>query len=227
MKKPSPATFKNHKGFGLLETLLTIGALSALSIGIYMVLSPTSASAQAKAEQDNLRDLSTAIEASFGMLGGYQGISASRVKDDGLVPQRMVGSGVMLTEWGSAVTVAPTSIHAPNDGFVITYPATPSDVCSRLAAAVSNQVFDLRVDGASVMRDGTSVQPSPPVLVVRPTLPRWNLFTIRAWWPAPPSQPHRWYCLLPTHRWLLPPVHRWVGPWVLPVRWALPGRWGR
>ena len=134
-------------GFGLVETLLTIGALSALSLGIYMVLKPTSASAQAKTEQDNLRDLSGAIESSFGILGSYQGISASRVTTDRLAPSRMMDSGVLLTKWGSAVTVAPTSIASSNDGFVITYPATPSDVCSRLAAAVAPQVFDLRVGG--------------------------------------------------------------------------------
>ena len=35
-------------GFGLVETLLTLGALSALSLGIYLVLAPASAAAQAK-----------------------------------------------------------------------------------------------------------------------------------------------------------------------------------
>ena len=37
-------------GFGLVETLLTLGALSALSLGIYLVLAPASAAAQAKVE---------------------------------------------------------------------------------------------------------------------------------------------------------------------------------
>lgn len=60
-----------QKGFGLVETLLTIGALSALSLGIYMVLKPASASAQAKIEQDNLRDLSAAIDRSFGLVGRF------------------------------------------------------------------------------------------------------------------------------------------------------------
>ena len=45
-------------GFGLTETLLTLGAVSVLAAGIYMVLSPTSATAQTKIEQDNLQDLS-------------------------------------------------------------------------------------------------------------------------------------------------------------------------
>ncbi len=120
-KKP----MAQSRGFGLIETLLTIGAISALSLGIYMVLKPASASAQAKTEQDNLRDLSSSIESSFGILGGYQGLSASRVTTDRLAPQRMVDSGVMLTEWGSAVSVAATSVNAANDAFVITYPATP------------------------------------------------------------------------------------------------------
>ena len=34
---------RRANGFGLVETLLTLGALSALSLGIYMVLAPASA----------------------------------------------------------------------------------------------------------------------------------------------------------------------------------------
>ena len=60
-------------GFGLVETLLVIGAVGALSLGIYMVLKPSSANAQAKVEQDNLRQLSSAIERSMGLLGTFEG----------------------------------------------------------------------------------------------------------------------------------------------------------
>ena len=41
---------RRANGFGLVETLLTLGALSALSLGIYLVLSPASAATQAKRE---------------------------------------------------------------------------------------------------------------------------------------------------------------------------------
>ena len=127
---------RRANGFGLVETLLTLGALSALSLGIYMVLAPASANAKAKREQDNLRDLSTAVDRSFGLLGNFEAVSASRVLQDGLAPARMVDGSTLRTAWGTSVTVAPHTVNAPGDGFVVVYPLAPADVCARLASAV-------------------------------------------------------------------------------------------
>lgn len=146
-------------GFGLVETLLTLGALSALSLGIYLVLAPASAAAQAKREQDNLRDLSTAVDQSFGLLGSFQGVSASRVVEDGLAPTRMVEGDTLRTSWGTSVTIAPHAVKAAADGFVVVYPFAPADVCPRLAAAVSRDAYDIRVEGVSVY-DGGQLNPS-------------------------------------------------------------------
>ncbi len=150
---------RRANGFGLVETLLTLGALSALSLGIYLVLSPASAAAQAKREQDNLRDLSTAVDRSFGLLGSFQGVSALRVVEDGLAPTRMVDSSTLRTAWGTTVDIVPHSLNGVADGFVVVYPFTPAAVCPRLAAAVSRDVFDIRVEGVSVY-DGGQLNPS-------------------------------------------------------------------
>ena len=150
---------RRANGFGLVETLLTLGALSALSLGIYLVLSPTSAAAKAKVEQDNLRDLSTAVDRSFGLLGSFQGVSALRVVEDGLAPTRMVDGSTLRTAWSTSVTVAPHTVNAPGDGFVVVYPFAPADVCPRLAAAVARDVFDIRVEGVSVF-DAGQLNPS-------------------------------------------------------------------
>lgn len=65
-------TRRQAQGWGLVETLLTLGAISALSLGIYWVLSPASAAAQTKREQDNLRDLSTAVDRSLGCWAAFR-----------------------------------------------------------------------------------------------------------------------------------------------------------
>lgn len=150
---------RRDNGFGLVETLLTLGAVSALSLGIYLVLSPSSASAKAKVEQDNLRALSTAVDRSFGLLGSFEGVSADRVVSDRLAPSRMVDGAALRTSWGTSVTIEPHSINSAGDGFVVVYPLAPADVCPRLAAAVSPDVFDLRVGGVSVF-DGGQLNPS-------------------------------------------------------------------
>lgn len=141
-------------GWGLVETLLTLGALSVLSTAIYIVLGPTSATAQTKREQDNLRDLSLAVESSFGLTGHFSTVSASSVVRDGLAPGRMMDGTRLRTAWGTGVDLAPVSIRAPNDGFSIVYPLAPASVCAKLAAAVARDVYDLRIDGSSVMDSG-------------------------------------------------------------------------
>ena len=65
----------------------------------------------------------------------------------------------MRTAWGTSVTVAPHTVNAPGDGFVVVYPFAPADVCPRLAAAVSRDVYDIRVEGVSVY-DGGQLNPS-------------------------------------------------------------------
>lgn len=141
-------------GWGLVETLLTLGAVSALSLGIYLVLAPARANAQAKAEQDNLRDLSAAVERSWGVLGSFQSVSTDRVVADVLMPSRMFDGKTLRTGWGTSVSVLPHSLHAPADGFSVVYPLAPSAVCSRLGAATARNLHDLRIDGVSAFTGG-------------------------------------------------------------------------
>ncbi|MGB3840404.1 MAG: type 4 pilus major pilin [Rhodanobacter sp.] len=155
-------TNNQNQGFTLIEVLLTVGAVSVLSAAIYLALAPTSATAQVKVEQDNLASLSTAIDRSFGLLGtfagdpvsGAGGATTAQIISDGLAPRRMVSGASLLTAWGTSATIMPAAVARPGDAFVITYPATPADVCAKLAAAVSSSVYDLKVGGSSVMGAG-------------------------------------------------------------------------
>lgn len=149
----SPSS-KPQQAFGLVETLLVLGAVSALSLGIYMVFKPASAVAQTKSEQDNLNQLSNAVERSLGLVGTFEGLSASRIVSDRLAPEKMTRSGSLSTAWGAPVSVASATVRSANDAFVVTYPSTPSDVCARLASAVSSSTYDIRVNGTSVFSDG-------------------------------------------------------------------------
>ena len=145
-------------GWTLVETILVLGVVSALTAGIYAALSPASATAQAKAEQDNLKDLSTAIDRSFGLLGGFSSVSTSRVVADDLVPSRMRDGSALRSKWGSSVTVDPFSVNAPNDAFAVTYPGASAEVCAKLASAVARTTYDIRINGTSVY-DATGLRP--------------------------------------------------------------------
>ncbi|HFK2915795.1 TPA: type 4 pilus major pilin [Stenotrophomonas maltophilia] len=141
-----------------METLLTLGAISALSLGIYKVLEPARANAQAKSEHDNLRNLSAAVERSWGVLGSFQGVSTQRVIDDALMPSHMFDGQAIRTKWGTSVSVVPRAVSSPGDASAIVYPLTPADVCSRLVTSVARTTYDVRIDGVSAF---TADHPDP------------------------------------------------------------------
>lgn len=166
MPKKSKFIRKNirQRGWGLTETLLTIGALSIMSVAIYTVFKPTSATAQVRIEQDNLRDISRNIDRSFGMLGSFEGLTTDRVSDEGLAPSRMERAGGHLqTDWGTEATVQPYENPAKgitsNTAFSVVYPGTPGEVCSGLSSAMARDAFDILVNGESIY-DTSGMSPS-------------------------------------------------------------------
>lgn len=145
----------NQRGWGLTETLLTLGAMSAMALAIYAVLGPASSSAQVKREQDNLRSLSGAVDKSFGLLGNFSGVSTARILDDGLAPTRMRSGGDLRTAWGTGVGVHPYAVDGvAGNAFLVSYPLAPSAVCAGLASAMSRDAYDIRVEGRSVYAGG-------------------------------------------------------------------------
>lgn len=151
--RPLSAAISKQTGFGLTETLLVLGAISVMSLAVYGVFFASDVTAEVKAEQNNLNSLSTAVDRSFGLTGGFSGLSLAQVKQDGLLPTAYQRSGSIQTEWGSAVDVRAYGIPNPasNNAFVIDYANVPGEACSKLAAAMAPNVYELRIGGTNVM----------------------------------------------------------------------------
>lgn len=137
-------------GWSLLELLLALAVLAAMSLAVWWALSPTQSAAEVKIEQDNLRALSSALEQSSGLLGSFEIATTERALADGLVPKRMIQDGQIRSAWGGAVSIAPRTYERPNDAMVITYQATPGEVCAQLASATVRGAYDIRVQDESV-----------------------------------------------------------------------------
>ena len=148
--RPLSAAIAKQAGFGLTETLLVIGAVSIMSLAVYGIFFASDVTAEVKTEQNNLNQLSTAVDRSFGLTGGFSGLSLSRTQSEGLLPSAYQRSGAVRTEWGTAVDVRANQVVNPNDSFVIQYANVPADACVRLASAMAPNVYDLRVGGSSV-----------------------------------------------------------------------------
>ncbi len=157
-QKPLAAALSRQSGFGLMETLLVLGAVTAMSVGVYALFFSSDVTAEVKTEQANLNSLSTAVERSFGLTGGFGPVSLAQVSADGLLPRAYSRSGSVQTAWGSSVDIRANAVANPNDSFVIDYANVPAEACSRLASAMAPNLYDLRVGGTSVM-DSNGLNP--------------------------------------------------------------------
>ena len=151
-------------GFSLLEVSLALAVAAAFGTAAFLAFKPSSTVAAVRVEQGNLRDLSQAIETSFGLVGTFNGVTTARVSEDGLVPSTLLRSGSLRTSWGGAVEVAAAEVTQPNDAFAIAYQSVPSDACVGLAGAVAESIYDLKIGGHSVFTAGSL---DPAVLASR------------------------------------------------------------
>lgn len=154
-RRPLAIACNQGRGFSLLEVSLALAAAAAIGTATFLVFRPSSTVAAVRVEQGNLRDLSQAVENSFGLVGTFASVNTARVSEDGLVPSAMLRAGSFRNSWGGSVEVAATEVFQPNDAFAIAYPSVPSDACVGLAGAVADSVWDLRVGGHSVFSAGS------------------------------------------------------------------------
>lgn len=160
MSTSSQLSSNRSRGFGLMETLLVLGAISVMSLAVYGIFFSSDVAAEVKAEQNNLNSLSTAIDRSFGLTGGFGGLSMQELTAEKLLPAAYSQSGSPSTKWGGNVAVRPNAVGHANDSFVIEYSQVPSTACAKLASAMAPNVYDIRIGGTSVMPPTSGFSPA-------------------------------------------------------------------
>ena len=143
-------TKKNRQGYSLVEILLAVGLVTILSVGGYAFFGLNSSSAQARAEQNRIHEIALGVESSYGATGGYGGITTAKVLQDKLVDNQLLQEGTLKTNWGQSISITPQTIAKSNDGFMVTYPATPSEVCVKLVPALSTRAYRITVNNVRV-----------------------------------------------------------------------------
>lgn len=151
------ASIYRQSGWGLTETILALGIISALGVASYLAYNHVSVKAQVKRERDNLRHLASAVDRSHGLLGHFSLVSTNRLLDENLVPTRMRDGASLRTAWGSSATVYPHTVNAAagtHNAFLVSYPDAPAEVCAGLASAMGKDAYDIVVGGRTVYTDG-------------------------------------------------------------------------
>ena len=133
----------------LLSGLLAIAGVSVLT---FWWTSDRAYSPEVVAERNNLVKLVPALEGAY-KAKGFASLSVSAAVGDKLVPASMLRSqgSLIQSSWGTDVDLRPHSVRTPADGFSVIYQKVPGRECQSFAMAMGAQVYDLKINGQSIM----------------------------------------------------------------------------
>lgn len=120
-----------HFGFGLFDTLLSLGLVIVLTAGAYALFAPTSTASAVSLETSRLSALLQSIDASHGTAMGFADLEQA--------PPAVPGYQSNTSSWGQPFSVLPTQVTAPGDAWMATYQGVQPDVCIQLGVQQINQ----------------------------------------------------------------------------------------
>lgn len=154
---------KRKKGFTLVEILLVVGFIALAGIGIYSVYNKVNMSNKSLNESRNINLIKAGIKNIYGSSQGYTGLTNTVLNDARATPDSMRAipyispDNNITNSFGGAVTVLPVTLGGAglNNGFEITYPKVPGEVCSRLVTMMDKNIEQITVAGTIVKTYGT------------------------------------------------------------------------
>lgn len=151
------------KGFTLVEILLVVGFIALAGIGIYSVYNKTNMANQALTESRNINVIKAGVKNLFGGSQGYAGLSNTVLNDARATPDSMrkipytSPDSTITNSFGGAVSVNPIVLGGSgiNNGFRITYPKVPGEICSKLVPMMDKNMDQITVNSVIVKQFGT------------------------------------------------------------------------
>lgn len=148
---------KTQRGFSLIELLLVLGIIAALTVAAFVVYPRVQASRIASEEMNTIIMAKTTIQGLF-PTGNYNGINLSLVRDAKILPSHMVQQGptglTLRNRWSKDSGARNVNIGGANSSglgsggrpgykrfFTIAYNDVPTDICIRMAGMGVNH-FD-------------------------------------------------------------------------------------
>lgn len=139
-------------GYSLTEVLMGLAVVGGLSAAAFVYFGRTDVAAQVKDEQENINLMLDRASKAYGRVGSYEGMSAVQAIEQGWAPRDLVQGNTLRNTWGTPITLQPETVDGrPNAGMRVTYQDVTTDVCTKLAQAIASSMWDVQVDGQTVM----------------------------------------------------------------------------
>ena len=113
-------------GFTLIELMITLGVISALSAGTYAGYRIYQTREQTNTAVQSSRTLATTLMQTYGHTGSFANLNTQSVITGGLSPSNLpVSNQALKSPWGGSVTVTPA---VSNEAYAITWNQVPSGI---------------------------------------------------------------------------------------------------
>jgi prepilin-type N-terminal cleavage/methylation domain-containing protein len=153
-------SFAPQTGFSLVEIMLGLAVVSVLGVGTFVVAERLSEKKAIRQEQANVQEIADRVGSAYSSLGRFPSHLRQEALEDNLLPVGMVHGSHLESAWGSAVDLTPTTIDGKaNAGMQIVYSSVPTSGCAPLALSAGKGMFDVEIDGVSVMDATGNVDP--------------------------------------------------------------------
>lgn len=139
-------------GYSLTEVLMGLAVAGGLSAAVFVYFVRTDVAAEVKDEQENINLILDRASKAYGRVGSFERMSAAQAIEQGWAPRELVRGRTLRNTWGTPVVLEPETIDGrPNAGVRVTYQDVTTDVCTKLAQAIASSMWDVQVDGQTVM----------------------------------------------------------------------------
>ncbi len=144
-------------GVALWQVLVGLGAVIALLGLVFSLTSDRAQSEEVSAEVSNLNRLSASLLKGY-PAENFASLSIPDAISKQLIPAQMFRGGQSIrSAWGTPIELAPHTVLAPADGFVVTYRGVPAEACRQLGLAMAGHVYELKASGRTLLApDGFS-----------------------------------------------------------------------
>lgn len=143
---------RRHPGFSLTEVMMGLGIVTSLGAAVYWFYNSTTLNARVKQEQSHVNAMVDSANKAFGRVGSFEGMTNQRAMQEGWAPKEMIRAGALRNAWDTPVTLSAQAVNGrANAGLRLTYADLPPEACSKLATAIASSMWDVEVEGTSVM----------------------------------------------------------------------------
>jgi type II secretory pathway pseudopilin PulG len=150
--------YRKSLGFTLLELMLVLGLIAALTIGAFVIYPKVRVSGQAQSESSNLTTIAAGTRILYG--SNYEELSDAGIIAGRVYPDSMLNSArtSAKSSFGQPVTVLQDTVGpAGNEEnseryFNVVYSGVPSALCVRLGSGVAGNFSNVTVAGSSVFK---------------------------------------------------------------------------